>query len=152
MKLKLQKKLASQVANTSKNRVKISPEGREQVKQAITKSDIISLIKEQIITVVPKKGTSRHRARATALAKKKGRQRGIASKKGKRGARTPPKEKWINKVRSQRKVLKNLKNKDQLEKDTYRELYLKIKGGFFRSKKHLNLYIRQHNLLKKQDK
>ena len=152
MDLKLQKKLASQITKTSKKRVKISPEGKEQVKQAITKADIISLVKEGIITVLPKKGTSRHRARARAIAKKKGRQRGISTKKGRKTARTPRKATWMNKVRIQRKVLKDLKDKGHLEKSTYRNLYLKVKGGFFRSKKHLLLYISQHNLMKKGGK
>ncbi len=151
MDLKLQKKLATKVTKTSKKRVKISPEAQEQVKQAITKADIISLVKEGVINVFSKRGTSRHRARARHLAKKKGRQRGTASKKGKKTARTPRKEQWIKKVRLQRRVLKDLKDKNQVNQKDYRQLYLKIKGGFFRSKKHLLLYMNQHNLIIKKE-
>jgi large subunit ribosomal protein L19e len=150
MKLKLQKKLASQVSNASKKRVKISPEGREQVKQAITKADIVSLIREGIIKVAPKKGTSRHRARARIEAKKKGRKRGLSTRKGTKTARSSPKREWINKVRLQRKVLKTLKLNNQLDKKDYKMLYLRVKGGFFRSKKHLLLYAKQNGLLKEK--
>lgn len=152
MNLKLQKKLAAQITKTSKKRVKISPEGREQVKQAITKADIISLVKEGIIKIAPIIGTSKHRARARKIAKSKGRQRGLANRKGTKNARLPHKREWINKVRLQRKVLKELKDKEKINKSEYRNIYLKIKGGFFRSKKHLILYLSQHKILKENKK
>ena len=43
-----------------------------------------------------------------------------------------------------------LKDKGIVDKKTYRNLYLKSKGGFFRSKSHIKLYINEHKLGKKQ--
>ena len=45
-KLNLQKKLAAKVARVGKGRAKINPEFHDEVKGAITKTDIQNLIKE----------------------------------------------------------------------------------------------------------
>ena len=44
--------------------------------------------------------------------------------------------------------MKYLREKEIIEKKVYRDLYLKSKGGFFRSKRHLKLYIDEHGLKK----
>ena len=39
--------------------------------------------------------------------------------------------------------------KKMLDNEGYRELYLKAKGGYFRSKRHVKLYIDEHSMIKK---
>jgi len=147
-KLNLQKKLAAKVARVGTGRVKISPDAREEVKGAITKTDIQNLIKEGAISIKKLKTTSRHRARKRHEQRKKGRQRGHGKRKGTKKARTPKKRVWINKIRTQRNTLRMLKDKDKLKDGAYRRLYLKAKGGFFRSKKHLLLYAEKNKMIK----
>jgi len=152
--LKLQKKLASKALKAGKGRVKLDSGMAEELKEAITKLDIKDLAKEGAIEVLPVKAVSRHRARKRHLQKKKGRQRGHGKRKGKATARTPKKEVWMNKIRGMRKELKVFKEGGALDKETYRTLYRKAKGGFFRSKRHMRTYVDQHGLLKtvKEDK
>ena len=49
-------------------------------------------------------------------------------------------------VRASRKQ----KQKGELAKAPYRSLYAKIKGGFFRSRRHITLYIKEHDLKVRQ--
>lgn len=152
MKLRLQKRLSSKVAKAGKDRIRFDSESLDDIKAAITKADIRELMKDGAIKILPKTGTSRHRARERHLQRKKGRQSGASKKKGKAGARTPRKRTWINKIRLQRSILKKLRDKKTLDPRTYRELYMKAKGGFFRNRKHLLLYLKQQGYLKEAKK
>jgi len=58
----------------------------------------------------------------------------------------------MNKVRLQRKLLKEMKEKEIITSSVFRNLYLKSKGGFFRSKRHLKLYIEENKLVNKNVK
>ena len=147
MNLSLQKRLASKMARVGLNRGKISPEAAEDIKAAITKADIGGLISEGKIEIKHKRGVSRVRARKLHAQQKKGRRKGQGSRKGKANARLSDKQKWMNKIRLQRQFLNDLKSKDKLEKETYKDLYRKAKGGFFRSKRHIKLYITEHKMM-----
>jgi large subunit ribosomal protein L19e len=146
MELKVQKKLAAAVLKCSKSRIKFDPERLDEIKEAITKVDIKSLIKDNAISRKPVNNTSRFRARKKIVQKRKGRQKGAGSRKGKVTARLPKKRRWINRIRIQREFLKYLRDKEFIDKKVCRDLYLKCKGGFFRSKRHLKLYIDEHGL------
>lgn len=151
MNLKLQKKLASKIAKVGIDRIKLDPQAGEELKEAITKEDIRSLMDEGLIKIKKKKGVSKVRARISDAQKKKGRRRGHGRRKGTEKSRTNQKEKWINQIRSQRGLLKKLRKDGKLKEDSYRKLYLKIKGNFFRSKRHLLLYIKKNELLKENN-
>jgi large subunit ribosomal protein L19e len=148
MELNIQKKLASKIAKKSPKKIKLDQTRLEEIKEAITKSDIRALIKDKAIIVKKHKGVSRARAKKINLQKAKGRRKGQGSRKGKANARLSDKQKWMNKIRLQRQFLNDLKSKDKLEKETYKDLYRKAKGGFFRSKRHVKLYITEHKLVK----
>ena len=148
MKLKIQKRLGGQILKCSKNKIVLDPERLEDIKEAITKADIKTLIIDHAIAKRPVKGGSRVRARKRALQKKKGKRRGFGTRKGKKTARLPKKEAWMNKIRAQRKLLNDLKERKRIDARTYRELYTKAKGGFFRSLRHIKLYIKEHNMIK----
>jgi len=150
MKLNLQKKLAAKLAKVGKQRVKINPEASEDVKAAITKADIGGLISESKIEIIHKRGVARHRARRLHAQRKRGRRKGHGSRKGAQKARTPKKRAWINKIRLQRKTISELRKEDKLKDKAYRRLYSLAKGGFFRSKKHLLLYVEKNKLLKRK--
>ena len=145
MKLDNQKKLAAQVLKCSKKRVKLDVDRLEDIKEAITKIDIKGLIKDKAISKINIKGVSRGRARKRLIQKRKGKQKGSGSKKGSRNARLPRKREWMNKVRAQRNFLKLLKDNKIIDEKLYRSLYLKSKRGFFRSKRHIKLYLEERS-------
>lgn len=77
---------------------------------------------------------------------------GHGSRKGTANARFKTKDKWIIKLRALRKMLREYKSAGRLDNQTYRDLYKKAKGNFFRNKRHMLLYIQQNNLLKEVGK
>lgn len=148
MKLKTQKRIASTVLKVGKKRVWFDKNRLEEIKEAITKLDIRGLIGDKAIQAKPKKSISRIRARKRLIQKRKGRRSGPGSREGKHGGRLNKKTKWINTIRSQRTVLKEMKEKDMLTTKDYRILYAKAKGGFFRSKRHIRVYTKEHGMIK----
>jgi len=150
MKLKLQKRLASEVLKCSPKRVIFDNSQLTEIKEGITKGDIRSLIKGKAIKEKQKKGTSRLSAKKRQKQRKKGRQRGPGTKKGTKNARNSQKRQWINKVRKQRIFIKELRDKELISRLTYRQLYLKAKGGFFRSLRHLKIYMNENKLFEKK--
>lgn len=149
MRIKSQKRLAAKVLNCSPKRVVFDSESLSDIKEAITKVDIRSLIKRKVIKRLNKKGISKVRSKKRKIQRRKGRQSGSGKRKGKKTARLSDKRRWINRIRIQRKVLKRLRNTNKITKQTYRNLYLKIKGGFFRSKRHIQLHLEEHKLIEK---
>jgi large subunit ribosomal protein L19e len=152
MMLKLQKRLAASILHCSPKRVIFDPTRLEDIKEAITKTDIRLLVGEGTITGRPQKGVSRGRANKLKTQKSKGLRKGAGSKKGKATARRPGKQAWMDGIRAQRKFLKYLRNNALIKHDAFKELYSKSKGGYFRSIKHIKLYITEHDLLLAQGK
>jgi len=149
MNLRLQKRLAADVLKCSEKRVWLDQDRLEDIKEAITKLDIRSLIVDGAIKEKPVKGIAKFRARKLALQKRKGRRKGVGSRKGRKTARLPRKDAWIGRIRMQRRFLKELREKGLVSTADYHSLYRKAKGGFFRSKRHVKLYIEEHRLIKK---
>jgi large subunit ribosomal protein L19e len=145
--LKLQKRLASTVLNCSPKRVIFDPARLEDIKEAITKTDIRMLVGEGVITERPEKGVSRVRANKRKRQKSKGLRKGEGSRKGKATARRPKKQAWMDRIRAQRNFLKYLRSNNLLKPGAFKELYVKSKGGFFRSIKHIKLHIHEHDLM-----
>ena len=141
MKFSGQKRMAAAIAKGAKKRVRFQTSKLTEIKEAITRADIRSLLSQKAITLIPKRGISQGRARFVAKQKAKGRRRGQGSRKGTKNARLSQKTVWIAKVRLQRTVLRNMRKEGKLSQQLYANLYRKVKGGFFRSRRHLELYI-----------
>ncbi len=144
------KRLAAKILKTSPQKIKFSEDALGEIQKAITRSDIRGLIAVGKIVKVNSSQQSRGRARETMRQKSKGRQKGKGSRKGSQFAREDRKRKWINRVRVQREFLKELILKSLITTSTYRELYQKVKGGFFRNKRHIKLYLTEYNLIQKK--
>ncbi len=142
------KRVAADILKCGVSRIKILD--MKAVDEALTRQDLRNLIRKGLIVKIPKKGTSKAYSRKSLKQKKKGLRTGVGSRKGTFGARNPSKTAWISVVRSLRRMLKSLKEKGLLEKKDYKKLYLMVKGGMFRSKSHLLLYIKDHEMLKKK--
>lgn len=149
MDLSLQKRIASALLQCSPKRIKIDPSNYSEVKEAITRFDVNNLVNKGLIKIIPKKGISNFHINIKRKQKRKGRQKGAGSRKGKHTARIDLKKTWMNSVRRQRKLLKKLKAKKFLAKKDYKILYLKSKGGFFRSSRHIKTYLEEQKLIKK---
>ncbi len=96
------------------------------------------------------RGVSRGRWRELHEKRRKGRRRGVGSRRGSKYARLDPKEAWVNKVRALRRYLNSLKRRGLIDARTWRELYLQVKGGRFDSVASLRTYLISNNLLKQQ--
>ncbi len=134
--MKLQKRLAAAIKKVGKRRVKVKRP--EDLKDAITREDVKILIKTGAIEIKRKRGVSRGRARKLKEQRKKGRRKGEGRKKGRV---LNKKEKWMSKVRAQRKFIKMLKENQKIGPKTYRNLYRRIGGGFFRSISHIKTHL-----------
>ena len=153
MRLTIQKRLAAAVMKCSANRVWFDEDRLDDIKESITKQDIKSLIIEGVIREKPIKGTSRGKVRVNKQQKAKGLRKGHGSRKGKHTARIKKKISWINRIRIQRRFLKELRDKSLVTRSIYQMLYLRSKGGFFRSKRHIKLFIDEKKLaISKQNK
>lgn len=146
MNLKYQKRLAADLMKCGVNRVKIKQS--EEVEEALAREDIRELIDEGLIWKAPKKGQRKTEAKKRKKQKKKGRRKGPGSRKGKKGSRYRSKEGWMKKVRSLRKLLKDLRDNEQITRREYQDLYQKVKGNMFRNRKHLLYHLKETGKLK----
>ena len=145
----VQRRLAAQILKCGENRIKFDNDSLADIKEAITKQDVRSLINKGIIIQRNLHNTSKFWARKRKQQKVKGRQKGYGSRKGNKTARQPTKRVWINKIRLQRRFIKELRAQKSISTTDYHELYAKSKGGFFRSKRHLRLYTQERGIVKK---
>lgn len=150
MKLDTQKRLAACVLKCSPKHISFDTSKLSEIKEAITKADIRSLIKSGIIKGKSVRGVSRGRTRHNISQKRKGRRFGFGTRKGTPTSRLSRKERWIQKIRIQRKVIARMKKEKQISNKSYRVLYKKAKGGIFRNKSHLMLYIDEHHIVEKK--
>ena len=147
MRLSMQKRLAAGIWGCSEKRVWIDPDRLEEAKEAITKADIRRLMLDHAILKMPKRGISRGRTRKRIVQRRKGRRQNAGSREGKKTARLGRKRAWINRIRALRELLHSLRERNRISKDAYRELYSKAKGGFFRNRRHIKIYLEEHRLI-----
>ncbi len=148
--VKTQRRLAAKILKVGENRVHIKPDSLSDLSLAITRLDIKRHIDDGDIQKRKKVGVSRGRARINDAKKRKGLRRGQGSREGKKYTRLPSKTQWINKIRAQRKFLKELRDGEYIETLQYRKLYLQAKGGLFRNVRYLRNYIIEHGMAKKR--
>lgn len=146
----VQRRLAAGILKCGEHRIKFDSSKLDEIKEAITKSDVRALINQGAITKRRVLNTSRFWARKTKKQKISGKQKGHGSRKGKKTARLPPKRVWMNRIRLQRNFVKSLRDNKMISTTDYHELYMKSKGGFFRSIRHLKLYAQEKGLVKNE--
>jgi len=122
----------------SPQRVWIDPTNKKVV-QAITRSDVRGFIKDGIIVKIPMKKAAKN------IAKKQQRR---GSVKGAKGGRQSKKAEWFKKIRPQREMIKEMREKGQMKVNNYRIMYKLVKGGMFRSRAHLTMYLKENKILK----
>ena len=148
--MKLQKRLSARVLKCGSKRVRFDPGKLTEVKEAITKFDITRLVNRGVVYKVQAKGISTARAKKIKIQKRKGRKSGHGSRKGTAAARRNPKRTWIAGVRAHRDLIKRMRDKKLIDKKSFRTLYAKIKGGFFRSTSHVKIYVKEQDMIKRK--
>lgn len=167
MNLNMQKRIASEILKCGQSRVWINPASQEKVGHAITRRDVRGLIKDGLVRKLPEKKSLRTGPRFRMIQKAKGRRSNAGSRKGAIGARSRKKERWLKIIRPQRKLIRELKKEGRLLKggigktaggirsipqlergSDYGILYRQVKGGAFRSKRHLVSHLEEHKLAK----
>lgn len=138
----LQKRLAAKILKVGKDKVWMDPSKLKDVSQAITRADVRRLILKGVVKKLP--GKIKMPGKRTAKRRNEG------SRKGSKNTIVTSKTKWINTIRPLRRELKELKDSKQIEGATYKQMRRLAKGGMFRSRSHLRLYLEQHGLLKKK--
>ncbi len=133
------KRLAADILKIGVNKVRIKTEDEGKVMDALTRDDVRNLIKDGSVFGLERRGVSR-------IKKKSKKRRG--RRKGKKYSRKGKKELWMEKVRAQRKHLRELLGEGKLDLANKRKLYLKIKGGMFKSKAALDRYLSDNKILK----
>ena len=111
MNLGNKRKIIAHVLKVGANRVWIDPNRIDDIKQAITRGDFRVLINEGAIMLKHIKGVSKGRFRKRLIQKRKGRRTGSGSRKGKRTARFSTKGEWVLKVRLQRGLINDFRNR-----------------------------------------
>lgn len=138
----LQKRMAAKILKVGESKVWIDPTKVKDVSQAITRADVRRLILKKIV--------KKTREKVRMPVEKGRRKRGHGSKKGSKHSIVDAKTKWMQTIRPLRRELKGLKTSKQIDNPTYKQMRRLAKGGMFRSRSHLRLYLEQHGLLKKK--
>ena len=133
MNLTKKKELAKKVLKVGKDRIAFVDARIDEIKEAITRQDILDLYKEGAIIVKPIKGRMRK-------VKKKSRSVGNIRKKPNIGKKT-----YVILVRKQRSYVAELKRQKEITNEEFKSLRKKIRNKFFRSKAHLKEYIQEMN-------
>jgi large subunit ribosomal protein L19e len=139
--LSAQKRLASDVLDVGKNRVWFDPDEQGEIADAITREDVRELVAEGAIRAKDADGNSRGRARERAEKRSYGHQSGAGSRRGKAGGRQNQKEDWENRIRAQRRRLRELRDEGELDPSEYRAVYDRAGGGEFDSVRDLERYV-----------
>lgn len=140
--LKKKRELVARILGIGANRVRFEPDKLDDIADSITREDLRSLVKRGTIWTTKVKGTSRGRAKTMqAIRKKSG--LGPGSKKGKKTARTGKKSAYVTKIRSMRYHLKVMKDRNEINRQTYWLIYKKVDGGQVRSVSHLRDLVKQ---------
>ena len=110
----------------------------------MTREDVRALIKNGSLVVLKEKKNPSINAKLLRIRRQKGRGRGPGHRKGTRKARQG--ELWIKKVRAQRLLLKELRKRGKIDKQTFNTYYMLIKGNSFAHKAALLLHLGEEGI------
>jgi len=147
MSIKSVKRMASNILGVGVSRIRILPKEEKKAGEALTRDDVRALIKQGIIFVLPKTSPSRALAKALHSQRRKGRRRGLGARRGSKYGRTRRKVIWMNKIRAQRALLRQLAASKKLVKGA-RRAYRMVKGMAFKSRASLLSYLKENEFVK----
>lgn len=138
----MQRRLAADILKVGQTKVWMDPAKAKDIEQAITRADVRRLILKKYIRRLPEK---------VRMRKERGeKRRGQGSRRGSKNSVVSSKTRWMQTVRALRGELKSLKQSKSIGNETYKQMRRLVKGGMFRSRSHLRLYLEQHGMLEKK--
>jgi len=138
--MRTQRRLAAQILKVGESKIWFDPTKISEIEKAVTKADVRRLIDKGYIKV--------RKEKLRMPKEKKKRRRYEGSRKGKKYSIVPRKRRWIALVRSLREFARELKEEGKIDNRTYKLVRKWIKGGMFKSRAHMKLYLEQHKLIK----
>ncbi|VVC01879.1 50S ribosomal protein L19e [uncultured archaeon] len=141
------RRIASEVLGVGESKVRFKPDAASKIGEALTREDVRGLIKDGSIYAIEPRGVSRLRGREKHSQMRKGRRFGKGSRKGTYGTRVGQKDTWVAKVRAQRKYLRMLVEKKQIQQGAVRKIYRMVKGNAFKGVKVMDIYLRDNKFL-----
>ena len=143
------RRMAADLLKVGESRVWIDPTQIAEVTKAVTKDDIRRLIRLGHISAPQVKGVPRVKGRIHDAKRKRGRRSGLGKRHGTGKTRRGGKKAWMDRIRAQRAMLREMKEKKTLT-GGYREIYFKIKGGEFADRSHLMNYLKERGFVRTQ--
>ncbi len=144
MTIKFAKRLAAEITGRGESSIRVTPSAIEDVKKAMTRDDVRNLLKNGSIVAIKAKKNVSVNAQILKIRRQKGRGRGPGHRKGTRKARQG--ELWIKKSRAQRTLLKELRTRGKIDKQTFNKYYMLIKGNSFAHKAALLLHLNEEGI------
>jgi large subunit ribosomal protein L19e len=144
MSIKLTKRVASSILGRGETSIRIREGSLEDAKKAITRDDVRGMIKSGAIYAIKKK---REVFKRSEPAKRK---RGTGKRKGTNKARLGGSP-WKKKARSQRALLKKLREMRRIDGAVFRKYYLLVKGNTFPDKRSLLLHLEDEGIKVSED-
>ena len=126
MKLEKKKELIARALGVGKNRISLNSTRLTEIKEAITRQDIKYLLSSGAITLKDKKG--RQKSKKNRARRREGSFRQKV---------TGGKVKYVILTRKLRSYIKNLKMKEKITVENYRNLRKEIRASHFKSLSHL---------------
>jgi len=131
------RRLAADLLGVGENKIRMKSTDIKRVEEALTRSDVLNLVKDGVVYKLQKRG---RRKKVKRSRKTTGKRRGRAT--------INQKKEWMSRIRAQRKYLKELIASKTLDKQYKRQIYKKIKSGIFKSKKVMLTFLKENNMIK----
>ncbi len=144
MSIRFAKRAGAYVLDRGESAVRIRPDALQDAAKALTKEDIRRLVKEGKIYAIKEKHNKSSRSKKLRVARSEGRSRGPGRRRGTRHARTG--RLWEKKIRSQRRLLKELKSMKKINTTVFHDYYRHIKGNQYANKAQMLLHMREQGI------
>ena len=135
MNLLNKKRLAAETLGVGISRIRFNQERLNEIKDAITRQDILNLVGSKAIELKDIKG----RRKAHSIGHKRKKKRGAGRIKKKVKSR---KSDYVKLTRKLRAYIKELKKQDRITKEQYYDLRKKIRARVYKSKSHLKSLLK----------
>lgn len=140
-KLPTVRRMAASILKCGKNALWLDPTSTSKLSSASSRPDVRDLIKDGFITKKRPSVHSKYHVRKLREQKAKGRHLGPGKVRGSKNARFPEKKRWIERIRSLRKELKDMRKNGFITPTLHKSLYRQCKGNLFKNVKVLKEHV-----------